>query len=334
MLNRCLIEVGHIRPRLRTRSGAAREGDKAPVRPPTRGRDRVGRTYRTPAYERFLALDAYRVQREVLRYEGTPLRDLFRDLRTRFIRRHTAQRTGWCLDVGSGPGRFSSSIGAPTARVVLIDLSRGMLERARGDQAPFGVSRYDFLRADGLSLPVRPGSVSAVVVLGNLLGLSPDPLPRALEPLARTLVPGGRLIVEIVPGRGEVPVYLRQLPPSALPHALRAPIRQLHDRVAAEGFDPHRGALPSRRSGFVRHRVEELDDALAPTCFRIEAMAVAPLLGFLPEHVTAARQRATDWAKLLVAEERAGRDPARWSHAGALLGAYEKVGRPAGIQGA
>ena len=78
------------------------------------------------ALDRFREADAYRARREWLRYEGTGQRDLYRELRERFLARHAAD-TGWTLDVGSGPGRFLPSVGGTRTRKVAIDLSLEML---------------------------------------------------------------------------------------------------------------------------------------------------------------------------------------------------------------
>src|SRR5579864_6312733 len=61
-------------------------------------RERGGSTIK-PARDRFRTLDSYRAAREWLRYEGTPQRELFRELRRRFIERHT-RLAGWVVDVG------------------------------------------------------------------------------------------------------------------------------------------------------------------------------------------------------------------------------------------
>jgi len=61
---------------------------------------------------------------------------------------------GWCLDLGCGSGRYASVIAERGWKVVGIDLSKTMLERAARDTR--NVSNVYFLRADLRALPIKP----------------------------------------------------------------------------------------------------------------------------------------------------------------------------------
>ncbi|MCI4370492.1 MAG: hypothetical protein L3J81_04085, partial [Thermoplasmata archaeon] len=108
-------------------------------------------------------MDDYRVGREWRRYEGTAQRELFRGLRERFLARHAAG-SGWVLDLGSGPGRFTPYVGTDAARRVAIELAMPMLHGFR-QHWPSSVDRPELLLADGRKMPIRPRSLSEVVVL-------------------------------------------------------------------------------------------------------------------------------------------------------------------------
>jgi len=86
------------------------------------------------------------------------------------------------LDVGGGSGRAARVV--PGA--VVVDASRGMLERAR-------TRGLATVQADAASLPVARSAVDAVLIV-DALHHFPDP-PAALAEVARVLAPGGVLVV-------------------------------------------------------------------------------------------------------------------------------------------
>jgi len=98
------------------------------------------------------------------------------------------------VDVGSGGG-IDSLIAArmvgPEGRVIGVDMTPAMLERARHAAAEAGLENVEF--RDGLmeELPVEDGWAD-VVISNGVLNLAPDK-PRALAELHRALGPGGRL---------------------------------------------------------------------------------------------------------------------------------------------
>lgn len=102
-----------------------------------------------------------------------------------------AERTvGRALDVGGGTGRGASAVG--DVDWIVVDLARGMLERARDHG--FGA-----VQGDGSRLPVGDGRVDAVLIIDALHHFA-DP-QGAIEEAARVLEPGGVLVVrEFHPG--------------------------------------------------------------------------------------------------------------------------------------
>ncbi|MCI4349675.1 MAG: class I SAM-dependent methyltransferase [Thermoplasmata archaeon] len=276
--------------------------------------------------ERFRNLDAYRVQRERQRLEGTAQRDLFRQLRVRFLLRHSTSR-GPALELGPGPGRFTPFVGGPGTRRVLLDLSLSMLNEVRERiDTPTKEPIPDLVVGDGRSPPFRSRSFGEVVVLGNALGFAGPSWDRLLGATLDLVAPGGTVILETIAGGGERSRYLSRLPPTAVRRLLRSPLRALAPRILREGFEAVKGKEKARH-GFQRLGEADLAPAFRSRGFRVrEALAVAPALGVEPEHAEAIAADPSAWAALLRLEELLGSSPARRAVASALLLAAERTG--------
>jgi SAM-dependent methyltransferase len=98
------------------------------------------------------------------------------------------------VDVGCGAG-IDSLIAArmvgPSGEVIGVDMTPGMLERARASAAEGGFSNVSFHGGLAESLPVDDGWAD-VVISNGVLNLFPDKLA-GLQEMARVLKPGGRL---------------------------------------------------------------------------------------------------------------------------------------------
>jgi len=270
--------------------------------------------------DRFRDLDSYRARREWLRYEGTAQRDLYRELRERFLVRH-ATAEGWVLDIGPGPGRFLPFEGGAAARRVALDISREMLSLVprswRASRSTGPVPHR--IRGDGVRPPLEPGRWAQVVLLGNALGFAGERAGRLLEESERLIAPGGRLLVEIAPAPGERSSYLARLPPSAIARLLLSPVRAVLGRLDREGFRPE---VPRHRTPATFHRfsVAELHTRWRALGWEVlETVAVAPALGADPIRIQAVRKEEKAWAHLLEMEEEVGRRAARWPGAAAVL---------------
>jgi arsenite methyltransferase len=110
------------------------------------------------------------------------------------------------VDVGSGGG-IDSLVAArmvgPTGKVVGVDMTPAMLQRARMAAAGSGIDHVEFREGYMEELPV-PDTWADVVISNGVLNLTPDK-QKTLGEMFRVLRPGGRLqIADILVSR-EVP---------------------------------------------------------------------------------------------------------------------------------
>ena len=98
------------------------------------------------------------------------------------------------VDVGCGAG-IDSLIAArmvdASGRVIGVDMTPAMLERARASAATMGATNVDFREGHAEALPVEDGWAD-VVISNGVLNLFPDKLA-GLQEMARVLRPSGRL---------------------------------------------------------------------------------------------------------------------------------------------
>jgi SAM-dependent methyltransferase len=92
------------------------------------------------------------------------------------------------LEVGCGTGRILEGLAGAARRAVGVDLSAGMLERARERE-------LSVLRGTATELPLRDESFDLVCSF-KVLAHVPD-LGRAFAEMSRVLRPGGRLVVDL-----------------------------------------------------------------------------------------------------------------------------------------
>lgn len=100
------------------------------------------------------------------------------------------------LDLGSGAGldaiRAARKVG-PSGRVVGVDFTPEMIERARRNVASVGLVNAAFLEAAIETIPLA-NDTADVAFCNGLFNLCPDK-PKALAEVYRVLKPGGRFLI-------------------------------------------------------------------------------------------------------------------------------------------
>ena len=154
------------------------------------------------------------------------------------------------LDLGSGAGFDALRVAAaltPSGRVIGVDMTPAMLERARATASRLGLDNVEFREGLIEALPVEDASVD-VVISNCVLNLSAD-VGRVLDEAARVLRGAGRLRISDTFRLGPAPERL-----------------DLDGWCACDdgAHDPDALVAQARRAGFVDVRVDPPPAQLAP----------------------------------------------------------------------
>ena len=115
------------------------------------------------------------------------------------------------LDLGSGGGLdafLSARAVGPTGRVIGVDMTPAMLERARTNAAKAGFANVEFREGRLEALPVEAGTIDAVTS-NCVINLVPDKTA-VFKEMARVLKPGGRVVISDIVLDGPLPESLAQ----------------------------------------------------------------------------------------------------------------------------
>ena len=126
--------------------------------------------------------------------------------------RHAGIREGHVvLDLGSGAGVDAfvarRSVGE-TGRVIGVDMTEAMIERARANAAKLGYDNVEFRSGEIERLPVEDATVD-VVISNCVLNLVPDKA-KAFAETFRVLRPGGHFCVSDIVATGTLPEAIRR----------------------------------------------------------------------------------------------------------------------------
>lgn len=115
------------------------------------------------------------------------------------------------LDLGSGGGIDCFLAGkkvGPTGRVIGVDMTPEMLDRARANRVKVGAENVEFRLGEIEHLPVSDNSAD-VVISNCVINLSTDK-PQVLREIFRALKPGGSMAVSDIVTSGELPDAVRE----------------------------------------------------------------------------------------------------------------------------
>jgi arsenite methyltransferase len=115
------------------------------------------------------------------------------------------------LDLGSGAGNdcfVARSIVGPSGRVIGIDMTERMVEKANANNAKLGFTNVEFRLGDIEAMPIQRDTVD-VVISNCVLNLVPDKA-KAFAEICRVMKPGGHFAISDIVLQGSLPERLRE----------------------------------------------------------------------------------------------------------------------------
>jgi ubiquinone/menaquinone biosynthesis C-methylase UbiE len=143
------------------------------------------------------------------------------------------------LDIGSGGGMdafLSANKVGPQGKVIGVDMTPAMLERARTSAQKNGYHQVEFRQGEAHNLPVADASVD-VVISNCVINLTEDK-GKVFKEAYRVLKPGGRLEISDTVTSGSLPASLRANGREwAACVSGSLPAQEYLDLIAEAGFD-------------------------------------------------------------------------------------------------
>lgn len=133
---------------------------------------------------------------------------------------------GQVIDVGCGPGHWTSLLHQIGVKVQGVDLVPEFIDSAR---ARFPDVSFRVASLRHLGLP--DGSLSGVLAWYSLIHVHPDEFPAMLDDIARALAPGGHLLMGFFEGAATEPFT------HAITTAYYWSVEQMQHMLSESGFD-------------------------------------------------------------------------------------------------
>lgn len=115
------------------------------------------------------------------------------------------------IDLGSGAGNdcfVARAIAGEKGKVIGIDMTEAMIEKARSNVAKLGFTNVEFRLGDIENMPLEDNTAD-VIISNCVLNLVPDKT-KAFHEIFRVLKPGGHISVSDVVLRGDLPAGIKQ----------------------------------------------------------------------------------------------------------------------------
>jgi arsenite methyltransferase len=114
------------------------------------------------------------------------------------------------IDLGSGAGNdafIARSVVGEKGKVIGVDFTEAMIERAKANAAKLGFSNVEFRQGDIEDMPVKDNAAD-VIVSNCVLNLVPDK-QKVINEIYRTLKPGGHFSISDIVLKGQLPEGLK-----------------------------------------------------------------------------------------------------------------------------
>lgn len=158
------------------------------------------------------------------------------------------------LDLGSGGGidcfLAATQVG-PSGRVIGVDMTPEMIQKARTNARTVGAENVEFRMAEIENLPVADRSVDAVVS-NCVINLSPD-RARVFAEIFRVLKPGGRVAISDIVTSAPLPEAVRNDPAALVGCIAGAPsVDEIQNHLTSAGFIKVSVAINEASRSFIK----------------------------------------------------------------------------------
>jgi len=154
-------------------------------------------------------------QAEWTRHDATPAARMSLELHRRLLHRHVRPGAR-VLEIGAGPGRFTTELAAAGARITVADLSpvQLALNEAAVRSAGLADAVDGWVRCDIRDVSRwRRGDFDAVVAFGGPISYTFDDAERVVAGLLGLLEPGGMLLASVMSTLGSWRIFLPTVVP-------------------------------------------------------------------------------------------------------------------------